>query len=181
MANAISYPLLFLILARFNRLKGFSISPISAELLGSLEKTTFVATRWTPIRDITYWNWRLLESPDANAYKCFRFEEKYILFKTQSIENIKTLEIFFLPTHLKDNEKLILIGQLSFWALQNNYSYVRLYTTVPTLSRKIKSQLKSFSTRPEFAYKASDKELFQKLQKNPNWDIQFIDNDFELL
>jgi len=179
--NSVSYPILYWILAKYRNPTNSKVSPITEQILNELGETNFPTNRWTPVRDIQYWKWRLLESPDATTYACFKSETQSILFKTQFIGNIKTMEILFIPSDLEDEEKLHLIGQLSFWALKHSYSYVRLYTTIPSLSDKIKSHLKSFTTRPEFAYKATDPELFQKLQKTPNWDFQFVDNDFEIL
>ena len=179
--NTISYPLIYLNLLKFRTQQHIEHIPITETLINKLEHTTFHTKRWTPVRNAAYWRWRLLESPDANTYKCFQIANQYLIYKSHYYEGNKAIELLFLPVSLKEEEKLVLVGSLSLWALQNGYSYVRLYTTIPAFSKRIKASLKSFITYPEFAFKATDPSLFQILKENPNWDFQFIDNDFEVL
>ena len=179
--NLLSYPFIFLNSLKFKKTKSLQVGPVTETLLDALETTDFTTDRWTPVRNLDYWRWRLSESPDADSYHYFKIEGKYLLFKTELVASIKTLEVLFLPSKLPEVDKLSLIGSLSFWALSQGYSYVRLYTTIPSFSNQLRSTLKSFITRPEFAFKATDPVLFQQLKDQPNWDFQFIDNDFETL
>lgn len=179
--NKLSYPLVYLNLFSFKPTSSIEIFPITEDTIHQLEQTDFTTDRWTPVKNMAYWKWRLLESPDAKAYRLFKIEDQYLVFKTHMLGLGKVAELLFIPNHLKEAEQLQLIGQLSFWALKNNFSYVRQYVTIPTLSEKIRRRFKSFITYPEFAFKATDTSLFKQLQHESDWDFQFIDNDFEVL
>ena len=180
--NTLLFPLAYLNLRRLRAQNPFSIEVIDEETLSKLKLPNSPTNRWTPVRSHSYWRWRLLESPDYSSYRKFSIDqEKYILFKDCQVGEAKLLEVLFIPIQLSSSEQIKLIGALSFWAAGHDYSFVRLYTTIPDLSTKLKRTFKSFVTHPEFAYKASNKNLFEQIQQTASWNFQFIDNDFEVL
>ena len=135
---------------------------------------------FSPIRNKSFFRWRILQSPYFNQYKLVTFTNKkyFLLIKLNNSKKSKYIETLF---HSKDIEfKYLrnLLLNLSQWAYVNNYSYIKILLD----ENKIK-RLNLFIVAKRnlnFAFYTKDISIKKKLQKN-SFQFQLIDSDFEFL
>ncbi|MGC6415389.1 MAG: GNAT family N-acetyltransferase [Bacteroidia bacterium] len=131
-----------------------------------------------PIRDLDFWHWRILLSPDFENYSLLNIEDNYVLFKKTELRDAKySLDILYVDQSLNVRERIGLFKKLYFWSLKEGYVYLRLYTTSSSLKNLLKYTLGGMISRAAFAYHANSCDNIS-IDSN-TFDFQFLDNDFE--
>lgn len=131
-----------------------------------------------PIRDLNFWHWRILSSPDFENYMLLNIEDNYVLFKKTEVRLAKySLDILYVDQSLNARERIGLFKKLYLWSLMEGYVFLRLYTTSSSLKNLLKYTLGGLISRAAFAYHANSFD-YSSLDSN-TFDFQFLDNDFE--
>lgn len=181
--NCIAYPVFFLIYSRHS----YSNSSYQLEKLNEKSFNTFfnfyTKTKKTsenivsPIRDMDYAKWRVLNSPN---------KDKYYIYKTKKFSALVSLhnnhgeyiDILWVSDTNDKIEIKKMISTLGIYGIKNRLSYIRFYTSNKELSNYLKNKTKSFVRHPRFAFFSKAESILSKL-KIANWDFELIDCDFE--
>ena len=131
----------------------------------------------SPVRDMDYAKWRILNSPNR---------DKYYIYKTEKINALillndnhgEYIDILWISDSSDKVEIIKMISTLGAYGIRNRFSYIRYYTSKKELSDYLKSKTKSIVSHPRFAYFSKSESIFEKL-KTANWDFELIDSDFE--
>ncbi|MBG0859637.1 MAG: GNAT family N-acetyltransferase [Bacteroidales bacterium] len=132
-----------------------------------------------PQRNLEYMKWRILASPNIN---------KYFLFKTETISAIllmnnnrgKYIDILSVSSFSDLQQVFDLVASICFFASNNNYSYVRICSSIDYLSKLLNEKLKSRKKEYNFVYLIQDDRLKSRIA-NYKWFWELIDSDFEYL
>jgi hypothetical protein len=179
--NRISSPLLYINYKRFS--SSFKESNFTIPDRDSVNRFVIALQKeqnvWNKsiisvVRNISYFTWRLLESPH---------KEKYRFLETDSFMAVIKLNRIYLDILCisgRSDFKAIggLISGLATWGKKNGYSYIRFYTSDILLSQFLKKRLFSFVTNPIFLYYSKNPQLMAKIP-HCNWNLELIDSDFE--
>lgn len=131
----------------------------------------------SPVRDINYFIWRVLDSPNSDKYYIYKTDKYSALILIEN-DNEKCIDIL-LVSDLNNKEELKkMICTLGVYGLKNGFSYVRFYTSKPELSSYIKSKTKSIVRHPRFVYLSFDEMTKEKIA-SADWEFELIDSDFE--
>jgi hypothetical protein len=133
-----------------------------------------------PIRDTFYFKWRILQSPDRDKYKIIRLNDNNnlkILAKFNEGRN-KSIDILIISDLEKKKEIIYLISNLAIWAMERDFSIIRLYTSRKELFKSTARSLKPIIRNPGFCFYSKDKSLLDICIKK-RWNWQLIDSDME--
>ncbi len=181
--NYIAYPIFFLIyskhtysnnsyqLEKLNKKSFDAFFDFYTETKKDIEKTI------SPLRNIHYVNWRVLNSPNKDKYYIYKTEKFSALVSLQN--NYGNYIDILWVTDINDQIEIKkMISTLGVYGIRNGFSYIRFYTSKKELSHYIKNKTKSRVLHPRFAYFSKSEYIFNKLKK-ANWDFELIDSDFE--
>ena len=134
------------------------------------------------IIDEEYLRWRFIESPDLKYYKIFSDNNNIsaLVKERKDKKDSWHLDILLTKNLVNNKNSISLLANIILWAKKYNYSYVRLYVSDKTLSRKINSNLLSIVRHPRFAYFSKNKKIMEILE-NENFLWQLADSDFEFI
>ena len=135
-----------------------------------------------PFRDEAYCKWRLLDSPNFQKYHIFQTDgfSSILAFHRDSQEYGNYIDVLWVSQTNNAQCLSKLICTLGVYGFQNNYSYIRLLSSQPNVSSRIKWKTASIIYHPNFAFYSKNKSVFRKM-KEADWDLQLIDCDFEHL
>jgi len=129
------------------------------------------------LRDEDYIRWRILNSPDNHNYYIYNDNEFYalIFFNKRAEEHIDVLLV-------SDTKKTVAIRKmlcrLALIADNQNYSFIRFYSTDKDLKDYIKKIPGSYIKRRIFVFNSKDQSFMKKMTDLP-WNLALIDSDFE--
>ena len=132
------------------------------------------------LRDDDYYNWRIIKSPDNNAYRIFKIDKKDVslLIKFNLFNIHKSIDILYISDIKKIKEVIAVISSLAIWASKNNFSFIRQLSPKGPLLDNIKRKLLPIYKNPGFVIYTKDPSLLSKLEKTI-WNWQGLDSDFE--
>ena len=132
------------------------------------------------VRDLDYFQWRFLESPDVQSYRILKMTTRGAAIVKIRYDVIKTgqLDILLIIPGLTVDEMTDLIGSITIWAEQKGYSSVRYGVSSSKMSKKIGRNLYSRVRKPIFAF-FSDNVQLSKNKDILTCDWQLADSDFE--
>ena len=92
----------------------------------------------TTDRNSSYLNWRLVKSPDKNAYRIFSSKSSNIRFiiKLSDKKKYNCINILMQNEPVKDIDIIRLISSLALWGNEHGYDYVDYYTSRNQRSKK---------------------------------------------
>ena len=126
-----------------------------------------------PIRDKNYFKWRILNSPFKNKYLIASDKSKknFFLIKENIINKYKYLEILLKPHEINSDGLRNFILEISKWAYRNNYIYIKFLMNEKEI--KDLNLFFLYKRKLNFAF------FFKKKIKNPYFQFDLIDSDFE--
>jgi hypothetical protein len=133
----------------------------------------------SPIRDMDYAKWRILNSPYIGKYFVYKTKKFIALISLQN-KHAEYIDILLVSDINNKIEIKKMISTLGMFGIKNGYSYMNFYTSKKELSDYIKFETKSIVLHPRFAYFSQVESILEKLKK-ANWDFELIDSDFEYL
>ena len=135
-----------------------------------------------PVRDESYWNWRIFSSPNFNSYRLFSIDVNSsqigAVIKLHISKGFKSIDILKISDYTDNQNVISLISMIALWAIDRNYSHMRFYTNSKLLSNSIGQCLKSVVKNPGFMFHANNSVLESKLSK-AKWNWEMIDGDLE--
>lgn len=132
----------------------------------------------TAARDADYISWRLFSSPCKNDYRVFYGSGPAMIIKISQKSGIKYIDLLW-TADLSDRSAVRrMILALAKWCRENDYAYIRYYTSGGKLSRYLRSYFGNITRRPAFLFYAKDAMLLNKLTQ-AEWNWQLIDSDWE--
>lgn len=135
-----------------------------------------------PLRNQEYRDWRLFSSPDREKYFIVGFgdiSEGAALVKKRDDKVALFLDILWISKKPEFFDFLGLIATLGKWCCENQFSYMRYYTT-RNKTVEILKPLRPIVRHPRLAFFAKNSELFEKLKKC-RWHWELMDSDFEFV
>ena len=133
----------------------------------------------SPIRDMNYANWRVLNSPNKDKYFIYKTEKFSALVSLQDNHG-NYIDILLVSDINEKIEIIKMISRLGVYGLRNGLSYIRFYTSKKELSDYIRNKTKSIVRHPRFVFYSQDEYIFNKL-KIAYWNFELIDSDFEII
>ena len=181
--NYITYPIFFLIYSRHS----YSNHSYQLEKLNSKSFNAFFncytktkrnsENTVSPIRDMDYANWRVLNSPNKDKYYIYN-SEKFSALVSLHNNHGEYIDILWVSDINDKIEIKKMISTLGIYGIKNEFSYIRFYTSNKELSDYIKNKTKSKVLHPRFAYFSKCESILERL-KIADWDWELIDSDFE--
>ncbi|MCX6250363.1 MAG: hypothetical protein NTX61_06390 [Bacteroidetes bacterium] len=181
--NYISYPVFFLIYSRHSYSNAsYHLEKLNEESFNAFfhlyTKTKVISENTvSPIRDMEYAKWRVLNSPNKDKYFIYK-TEKFSALVSLNNNHGEYIDILWVSDINEKIEIKKLISTLGIYGIKNGFSYIRFYTSKKELSDYIKNKTKSIVRHPRFAYFSKVESILEKL-KSANWDFELIDSDFE--
>jgi hypothetical protein len=183
--NSLTYPLFYL----FYRIKSY---PQTKYRLDQLNEDSFYRffdlynkspkdseNTISPIRDMDYAKWRVLNSPNKNKYYIY-FANEFGALVSLNESLGKYIDILWVSDTGNKIEIAKMISTLGIYGLKKSFAYIRFYTTKKDLSKFLKSKTRSIVRHPLFTYYSKTVEGFDKV-KTAVWDFELIDSDFEII
>jgi hypothetical protein len=181
--NHITYPVFFLIYRRHSYSNSsYKLEKLNETLFDSFF-SLYTGTKIisenivSPVRDIDYANWRVLNSPNKDKYFIYKTEIFMALISLQN-NKAKYIDVLWVTDIFNKIEIIKMISTLGIYGIKNGFSVIRYYTSKKELSDYINYKTKSIVKHPRFAYFSKDDKVLEKL-KEAKWDFEFIDSDFE--
>ena len=133
------------------------------------------------IIDKKYLYWRFLDSPDLNKYKILKNNSIAALVKERK-DKPKTWHLDILLINNLTNSKILIpfLADVILWSKRHNFSYVRVYISDKSLSKKISYNLLSIYRNPRFFFYAKNKK-FMNILKNSKYFWNLSDSDWEII
>ncbi len=156
----------------------------------SLNSDSLKQFRWTvarqttgvaPVRDTDYTSWRLVSSPNFDSYKIVSIKRmENVKFIIKLCDKCQPAHIDLLCTSNAADYCSVrqLISTLAVWAKEQNYSYIRQYTSSRALASYLRKYLRSLVRHPRFAFYSKNDSLFRQLSQS-DWCWELVDSDFE--
>ncbi|MDR2824089.1 MAG: hypothetical protein LBB41_02690, partial [Prevotellaceae bacterium] len=131
----------------------------------------------TPIRDIEYATWRILQSPNHGKYFVYLCENfgAVLLIHNNHGEYIDVLWVSDNSDFMEIKKMIATLGTL---ALKKGIAYIRMYSTDIELVRFLKKNIVSKIKRTYLVYFSKNKETFERMKQN-QFDFELIDSDME--
>ena len=157
------------------------VEPVTPETLTAvLDGATQSAGATRPQRDMAYLTWRLLESPDRDAYRVFSLGGSLRVVARARTEKpeARHLDILWVNDWTQLKALIELVARMAEWSHAEGLDYMRLYAANPAAASTLSRSLLGWVRHPRFAYFAKDPDVFERL-KHARWHFEMIDSDFE--
>lgn len=177
-ANALVAPALAALRRRL-RPASPDLQPIASLDLASLvESGEDGADLVAPVRDREYWSWRIASSPDREVYRVFREADVVMLLKLRH-DRRSSIDVLWVSDTREAATGTVrrMIAGLTGWALDHDYSCVRVYSPSRGLDDALRPLLPMVG-RPRFAFYSADAEVMARMGR-ARWRWQLLDSDFE--
>jgi len=131
-------------------------------------------------KDLNYFKWRILKSPNFQNYKIISLDDKkhFFLLRTNNSKNIKYIEILLSPENVDINYFRNFILNLHSWSHKKNYCFIKVLLK-KNLVNKI-NILTSIKRKLNFVF-FSENNLIKKNFRKYIPNFQLIDSDFEFI
>ena len=131
-----------------------------------------------PIRDASYWAWRVGASPDRDRYRFYRQRGVTLLLKLRD-DRRSSIDVLWTSDTRDSAAEIVrgMIAGLTTWAMDEGYPCVRMYAPTLAFDRALRALLPMVA-RPRFAFYSADPDTMRRLASG-RWRWQLIDSDFE--